>query len=192
VWCRGRASFGATPHSGGAKHLLIFQFGVKIDKIKHFASKGKNMPTTSTGFQDGNQNYNLPVFLELATLSAAAYSTGDFLYQSTSRIGWKVFGEKSVNSTVLESHVIAVEKQTGNKKEMAISFEGTGSGTDIVTDLTIWGFSFYYKSLRTIIESWVRKGIAENYDHIYFTGQRETNLDSNQRFTITNKPTQCK
>jgi Ca2+-binding RTX toxin-like protein len=128
------------------------------------------MTAISTGFQESNQNYNLPVFLELATLSAAAYSTGDFLYQSTSRIGWKVFGEKSVNSIALESHVIAVEKQTGNKKEMAISFEGTGSGTDIVTDLTTWGFSLYYKSLRTTIESWVRKGIAENYDHIYFTG----------------------
>lgn len=136
------------------------------------------MATTSTGFQAQNENYDLAAFVDLAALSAAAYSSGADLKNQLKKIGWKI-ADSEANASIhheifgtelVNAHAFVASKMVGDKEVMAISFEGTQGSADLITDFSSWGFSVYYQAIRDSIVSWIKSAYQKNVSHVYITG----------------------
>ena len=127
-----------------------------------------------------NANYDLATFAQLAQLSRFAYpdTVGSSLSGALSGIGWSLKGEATCQTTAtndistvpIDAHAICATRNEGGRKEMAIAFEGTKSGTDFITNAANLGFTEYYKSIRTEVIAWLKDAVRFNYDAIYITG----------------------
>ncbi|MFZ4525577.1 MAG: DUF4347 domain-containing protein [Chlorobium sp.] len=122
-------------------------------------------------------NYDLALFAQLAQISRFAYpdTVGSSLSGALSGIGWSLKGEAigktfGVDAVPIDSHAICAARSEGGRKEMAIAFEGTRGGIDILTDILQFGFTEYYKSIRAKVVDWLKEAVAQQYDAIYITG----------------------
>lgn len=126
-----------------------------------------------------NSNYDLATFADLAGLSMAAYETGATLVSRVEGLGWSFLGELDVPTTIrylypVDAHVFAAQRDIGGTKELVISFEGTNGAADLITDFTSWGFTNYYKSVRSAVTQWLEFATAHKseYSKIFITGHK--------------------
>lgn len=129
---------------------------------------------SETLFTNANniKDYNLSINLDMACISEAVYSNGKEARDLLSKAGWELHEAVSVNN----AQSLCAVRENGHSKEMAIAFRGTEFGLtregilDIITDITPWGFTNYYKAVRSSVEDWLTKAYLGNFDKIYFTG----------------------
>ena len=122
--------------------------------------------------------YDLATFADLAGLSIAAYTRGAALKTEVASLGWSFLDEAFslpgtfVGLTPINARVIAAERVVAGRREIAIVFEGTAGVADLLTDITPWGFSYYYRAVRSAVQTWLEVAIAdkENVDAIYISG----------------------
>ena len=121
-----------------------------------------------------NLNYDLALAVDLAGLSIAAYNeSGDAaITAEVNALGWEFVRAESEYQplSLIDAQVVIVKREIDGHKDLAIAFRGTAGFTDILTDLTPYGFSRSYETLRPFVEEAIANAANEGYSNVYITG----------------------